>query len=66
MKEQTKFKWGGCYTIDEKMGNTYIHHQQANTLAQRDYKMPQCVVIYEDSDDEKDIDRKEILRMDGR
>lgn len=36
----------GCYTIDEKMGNTYIHYECANTLAQRDYKQPQAV-IYE-------------------
>lgn len=34
----------GCYTIDEKMGNTYIHKEQANTLAQRDYKQPQAVI----------------------
>lgn len=38
-----------CYTIDEKMGNTYIHEEQANTLAQRDYKQPQAV-IYETAD----------------
>lgn len=37
---------GGCYTIDEKMGQTYIHKDVANTLAARDYKQPQAV-IYE-------------------
>lgn len=37
---------GGCWTIDEKMGQTYVHEEQANTLAQRDYKQPQAV-IYE-------------------
>lgn len=35
---------GGCWTIDEKMGQTYIWHDQANTLASRDYKQPQAVV----------------------
>lgn len=39
----------GCWTIDEKMGQTYIHQDQANTLAQRDYKQPQAVV-YEEED----------------
>ena len=32
------------WTIDEKIGQTYIHHDQANTLAARDYKQPQAVV----------------------
>ena len=31
------------YTIDEKMGQTYVWEEQANTLAQRDYKQPQAV-----------------------
>lgn len=35
-----------CWTLDEKMGNTYCHKEQANTLAQRGYKQPQAV-IYE-------------------
>ena len=35
-----------CWTLDEKMGQTYIHEDCANTLAQRDYKQPQAV-IYE-------------------
>lgn len=35
---------GGCYTLDEKMGQTYIHENVANTLAARDYKQPQAVV----------------------
>lgn len=30
-------------TCDEKMGNTYIHEDLANTLAARDYKQPQMV-----------------------
>lgn len=32
------------WTIDEKIGQTYIHHDQANTLAARDYKQPQAVL----------------------
>lgn len=35
---------GGAWSIDEKMGQTYIHNECANTLAQRDYKQPQAVV----------------------
>lgn len=35
----------GCWSLDEKMGQTYIHYEQANTLAAIDYKQPQ-VVIY--------------------
>lgn len=31
------------YSLDEKMGNTYCHEEQANTLANRDYKQPQPV-----------------------
>lgn len=30
-------------SIDEKMGNTYVHEEQANTLGARDYKQPQAV-----------------------
>ena len=37
---------GECYSLDEKMGQTYVHQECANTLAQRDYKQPQAV-IYE-------------------
>lgn len=33
------------YTVDEKIGNTYSWEEQANTLAARDYKQPQAVVI---------------------
>lgn len=36
-----------CYSIDEKMGQTYIHHDIANTLAQRDYKQPQAVIVHD-------------------
>ena len=32
-----------CYSCDEKMGNTYVWEDQANTLAARDYKQPQSV-----------------------
>jgi len=39
---------GGYWTIDEKMGQTYIHHECANTLATRDYKQPQAVVYETD------------------
>lgn len=45
MTAQTKVLRGGCWTIDEKMGQTYIHFEQANTLAARDYKQPQAVVF---------------------
>lgn len=36
---------GGCYSIDEKMGQTYVWHEKANTLASRDYKQPQAVLV---------------------
>ena len=48
---------GGCYTLDEKMGQTYVHRECANTLAQRDYKQPQ-VVIYELSKSDRPTDGK--------
>lgn len=32
------------WTIDEKIGQTYVHHDSANTLAARDYKQPQAVL----------------------
>lgn len=41
-----------AWTLDEKMGQTYIHQEVANTLAARDYKQPQAV-IYEDTGDDK-------------
>lgn len=41
-----------AWTLDEKMGQTYIHQEVANTLAARDYKQPQAV-IYEDTWDDK-------------
>ncbi len=31
------------WSVDEKMGQTYVHENQANTLAHRDYKQPQAV-----------------------
>lgn len=37
---------GTAWSLDEKMGQTYVHRECANTLAQRDYKQPQAV-IYE-------------------
>ena len=37
---------GAAWSLDEKMGQTYVHRECANTLAQRDYKQPQAV-IYE-------------------
>lgn len=44
-----------AYTIDEKMGKTYIHEECANTLAQRDYKQPQAV-IYDVSESNRESD----------
>ena len=37
------------------MGQTYVHRECANTLAQRDYKQPQAV-IYELSASDRAID----------
>lgn len=34
---------GITYSLDEKMGQTYVHEEQANTLAARDFKQPQCI-----------------------
>ena len=31
------------YSIDEKVGQTYVHEESANTLAARDYKQPQAI-----------------------
>ena len=41
----------GCWAIDEKMGQTYIWYDQANTLASRDYKQPQTVIYETDKTD---------------
>ena len=41
--------------MDEKMGQTYVHKECANTLAQRDYKQPQAV-IYELSESDRPTD----------
>ena len=46
---------GTAWSIDEKMGQTYVHRECANTLAQRDYKQPQAV-IYELSESYRAID----------
>lgn len=35
------------YSVDEKMGQTYIHEDKADTLAARDFKQPQIVVMSE-------------------
>ena len=37
-------------SIDEKMGQTYIHEEQGNTLSARDYKQPQAVLIPHDNE----------------
>ena len=42
---------GGCWSLDEKMGQTYIHHECANTLAARDFKQPQAVIYETDNED---------------
>ncbi len=39
------------FSIDEKMGQTYIGDDVGNTLAQRDYKQPQAVCISQDAYD---------------
>ena len=39
--------WSYIWTLDEKMAQTYIHEDQANTLAARDYKQPQAVILVE-------------------
>lgn len=58
-------RWGGCYTLDEKVGQTYVHFEQANTLAARDYKQPQ-LVCYEVNDEEEYVDGVSILSLEGR
>ena len=50
---------GECYSIDEKMGNTYVHDNCANTLTRRDYKQPQAV-IYELSESDRKLNGKRI------
>ena len=37
------------------MGQTYVHYEQANTLAARDYKQPQAV-IYDVSESDRKPD----------
>ena len=41
-QDQTLFTQ--CISIDEKMGNTYVHDNLGNTLSARDYKQPQSVI----------------------
>lgn len=43
-QDQTLITVGDCYSVDEKMGQTYVHEDQGNTLSARDYKQPQAVV----------------------
>ena len=50
---------GGCWTLDEKMGQTYIHRECANTLAQRDYKQPQAVIYEADRNDSGSSDTED-------
>ena len=45
---------GGCWTIDEKMGQTYVHYEMANTLTRRDYKGAQAVTVEVTDDISKD------------
>lgn len=49
------------WSLDEKMGQTYVHRECANTLAQRDYKQPQAV-IYELSGKDRTIDGEQSSR----
>lgn len=36
----------GTWSVDEKWGlSLYVYYEQANTLAHRDYKQPQAVVV---------------------
>lgn len=50
---------GGVWSLDEKMGQTYIHKEQANTLAQRDYKQPQAVFYETDRNDSRPPDTED-------
>lgn len=45
-----------------KMGNTYVWEDQANTLASRDYKQPQAVVVRK----ETNVERMEKQRINER
>ena len=46
------------WTMDEKWGLTmYIHHNLANTLAARDYKQPQMVVMETNETDDRNDSR---------
>lgn len=50
---------GGVWSLDEKMGQTYTHKEQANTLAQRDYKQPQAVIYETDRNDSRPPDTED-------
>ena len=52
-----------CWTLDEKMGNTYIFYEQANTLAARDYKQPQLVSYGEKDMKTFSIQRTDLYKM---
>ena len=41
------------------MGQTYIHKEQANTLAARDYKQPQAVIYEVDRNDSRPSDTED-------
>ena len=49
--KNAKKNWGGCWSLDEKMGQTYFHFECANTLAARDFKQPQAVIYETDNED---------------
>lgn len=55
-----------CMTVDEKMGNTYIHEDCANTMGARDYKQPQAVCYSQDAYDKyTENDKCASLRASG-
>lgn len=53
-QDQTLITFGDCYSVDEKMGQTYIHENQGNTLSARDYKQPQAVVYATQASGDRD------------
>lgn len=52
---------GGCWSIDEKMGQININYETASTLVARDYKQPQAVIYEIYKDETKDTDRETVL-----
>ena len=53
-QDQTLITVGDCYSVDEKMGQTYVHEDQGNTLSARDYKQPQAVVYATQASGDRD------------